>query len=172
MLGWDFLRGGAFTELVKLSQASHTMIQKDCKISVRQQSELLGVNRSGFCYLPILPDEEPITQQKKLMRRIDYWHVKFPYFGSRKINVKFREDGYKVGRKTSRCLKQLIPAYAIYPKGNLPMRNFKESIVPHLLKNYAVNFPNQVWPIGMLYISYTHGHMYLNSIIDWYSRKK
>ena len=64
-----------------------------------------------------------------------------------------------------------MPVYAIYPKGNLSMRNFKESIVPHLLKSYAVNFPNQVWSIDMLYISYTHGHMYLNSIIDWYSRK-
>lgn len=105
MLGRDFLQGGAYTELVKLSQASHTMIRKDCKLSVRQQSELLGVNRSGFCYLLILPDEERITQQEKLMRRIDYWHVKFPYFGSRKITVKLREDGYKVGRKTSRRLK-------------------------------------------------------------------
>ena len=35
------------------------------------------------------------------MRRIDYWHVKFPYLGSRKITVKLREDGYKVGRKRS-----------------------------------------------------------------------
>lgn len=47
-----------------------------------------------------------------------------------------------------------MPVYAISPKGNLSMRNFKESIVPHLLKNYAVNFPNQVWSIDMLYISY------------------
>lgn len=61
--------------------------------------------------------------------------------------------------------------YAIYPKVNLSKRNFKESIVPYLLKNYAVNFPNQVWSIDITYIPMPMGHMYLTAIIDWYSRK-
>lgn len=138
---------------------------------MRRQCELLGVNRSGLYYLPIPPDEERIAQQEELMRRIDYWHVKFPYLGSRKITVKLREDGYKVGRKTVRRLMQLMSIYAIYPKANLSKRNFKESIVPCLLRNYAVNFPNQVWPIDITYISMPIDHMYLTAIIDWYSRK-
>ena len=66
---------------------------------------------------------------------------------------------------------QLIPIYAIYPKANLSKRNFKESIVPCLLRNYAVNFPNQVWSIDITYISMPMCHMYLAAIIDWYSRK-
>lgn len=64
----------------------------------------MGVNLSGRYYLPIPPDEERIAQQEELMRRIDYWHVKFPYLGSREITVKLREGGYKVRRKTVRCL--------------------------------------------------------------------
>ena len=147
------------------------MIRKSCKLSVRRQCELLGVNRSGLYYLPIPPDEGHIAQQEELMRRIDYWHVKFPYLGSRKITVKLREDGYKVGRKTVRRLMQLMSIYAIYPKANLSKRNFKESIVPYLLRNYAVNFPNQVWSIDTTYIPMPMGHMYLTAIIDWYSRK-
>lgn len=131
----------------------------------------MGVNRSGLYYLPIPPDEGRIAQQEELMRRIDYWHVKFPYLGSRKITVKLREDGYKVGRKTVRRLMQLMSIYAIYPKANLSKRNFKESIVPYLLRNYAVNFPNQVWSIDITYIPMPMGHMYLTAIIDWYSRK-
>lgn len=106
-----------------------------------------------------------------MIRRIDYWYVKFPYLGSRKITVKLREDGYKVGHKTVRRLMQLIPIYAIYPQANLSKRNFKESIVPYLLRNYAVNFPNQVWSIDITYIPIPMGHMYLTAIIDWYSRK-
>lgn len=105
------------------------------------------------------------------MRRIDYWHVKLPYLGSRKITVKLREDGYKVGRKTVRRLMQLMSIYAIYPKANLSKRNCKESIVPYLLRNYAVNFPNQVWSIDITYIPMPMCHMYLTAIIDWYSRK-
>lgn len=105
------------------------------------------------------------------MRRIDYWHLKFPYFGSRKIAVKLRGEGYEVGRKTTRRLMQSMAIYAIYPKINLSKRNFKESVVPYLLRNYAVNFPNQVWSIDITYIPMPKGHMYLTAIIDWYSRK-
>ena len=50
----------------------------------------MGVNRAGLYYLLISPDEGRIAQQEELMRRIDYWHVKFPYLGSRKITVKLR----------------------------------------------------------------------------------
>ncbi|MBD8954277.1 MAG: transposase [Dialister sp.] len=66
---------------------------------------------------------------------------------------------------------QLMSIYAIYPKANLSKRNCKESIVPHLLRNYAVNFPNQVWSIDITYIPMPMCHMYLTAIIDWYSRK-
>ena len=85
--------------------------------------------------------------------------------------VKLREEGYNVGRKTVRRLMQKMAIYAIYPKINLSKRNFKESIVPYLLRNYPVNFPNQVWSIDITYISMPQGHMYLTAIIDWYSRK-
>ena len=61
--------------------------------------------------------------------------------------------------------------YAIYPKPNLSKRNFKESIVPYLLRDYTVSFPNQVWSIDITYIPMPHGHMYLTAIIDWYSRR-
>ena len=61
--------------------------------------------------------------------------------------------------------------YAIYPKENLSKRNFKETIVPYLLRNYQVNFPNQVWSIDITYIPMKKSHMYLTAIIDWFSRK-
>lgn len=152
-------------------QASLNMIQKDGKLSIRRQCELLGVNRSNLYYAPAPTDEARIALQEELMRRIDYWHVKFPYLGSRKITVKLNEDGYRVGRKTVRRLMQLMSICAIYPKANLSKRNFKESVVPYLLRNYAVNFPNQVWSIDITYIPMPMGHMYLTAIIDWHSRK-
>lgn len=147
------------------------MIQKDSELSVRRQCELLGVNRSGFYYHAVPADETRLAAEEELMRRIDDWHMKFPYFGSRKIMVKLREEGYNVGRKTVRRLMQKMAIYAIYPKINLSKRNFKESVVPYLLRNYPVNFPNQVWSIDITYISMPQGHMYLTAIIDWYSRK-
>ena len=157
--------------MAKSSPASLDMIQRDIDLSIRRQCELLSLNRSSLYYLPAPADKARLAVEEELMRRIDYWHMKFPYFGSRKIAVKLREEGYDVGRKTTRRLMQSMAIYAIYPKINLSKRNYKESIVPYLLRNYAVNFPNQVWSIDITYIPMPQGHMYLTAIIDWYSRK-
>lgn len=147
------------------------MIQRDSDLSIRRQCELLGLNRSSLYYLPIPVDKARVAAEEELMRRIDHWHMKFPYFGSRKIAVKLQDEGYNVSRKTTRRLMQAMAIYAIYPKINLSKRNHKESIVPYLLRNYVVNFPNQVWSIDITYIPMPKGHMYLTAIIDWYSRK-
>ena len=147
------------------------MIQKDSDLSVRRQCELLKINRSRLYYQAVPANETHLAAEEELMRRIDDWHTKFPYFGSRKIAVKLCGEGYNVGRKTVRRLMQTMGIYAIYPKINLSKRNFRESVVPYLLRNYPVNFPNQVWSIDITYISMPKGHMYLTAIIDWYSRK-
>lgn len=60
---------------------------------------------------------------------------------------------------------------AVHPTPNLSARNYKEGIVPYLLRNYNVAFPNQVWSVDITYIPMPHGHMYLTAIIDWYSRR-
>ena len=88
-----------------------------------------------------------------------------------KLAIKLQEEGFPVCRKTVRRLMQKMGIYAVYPKPNLSKRNFKEAIVPYLLRNYHVCFPNQVWSIDITYIPMPHGHMYLTAIIDWYSRR-
>lgn len=105
------------------------------------------------------------------MERIDYLHTVMPYLGSRRLAKKLNEEGYHVCRKTVRLLMQKMCIAALYPKGNLSKRNFKEAIVPYLLRHYIVSRPNQVWSIDITYIKMKHGHMYLTAIIDWYSRK-
>ena len=105
------------------------------------------------------------------MERIDYWHTSMPFLGSRRLATKLQEDGLSVGRKLVRRLMVEMAIYAIYPKPNLSKRNFKESIVPYLLRNKQVCFSNQVWSIDITYIKLNRGHMYLTAVIDWYSRK-
>lgn len=147
------------------------MIRKGNGLSVRRQCELLGINRSNVYYKPTAPDEARQLLDEELMARIDYWHTKCPYFGSRKIIDKLKKEGYVIGRKKVRRLMYDMGITAIYPKINLSKRNFREAIVPYLLRNYTVNFPNQVWSIDITYIPMRHGHMYLTAIIDWCSRK-
>lgn len=147
------------------------MIRKNNGLSVRRQCKLLGLNRSDLYYTPAKPDHTAAELDEILMARIDYWHTRCPYLGSRKIVTKLQEEGFAVCRKTVRRLMLKMGIYAVYPKPNLSKRNFKEGIVPYLLRNYSVLFPNQVWSIDITYIPMPHGHMYLTAIIDWYSRR-
>lgn len=142
------------------------MIQKNKGLSVRRQCELLKVNCSSLYYETKPEDTAKAALKEGLMQRIDDWHTKCPYLGSRKILVKLQEEGYNICRKTVRNIMLEMDIYVIYPKENLSKRNFKESIVPYLLRNYTVNFPNQVWSIDTTYIPMKKGYMYLTTIID------
>lgn len=148
------------------------MLQKtDERLSIRRKCDLLHINRSGLYYEPKELNEAYLALQEELMKRIDYWHTKHPYLGSRKLVVKLQQEGYRVCRKTVRRLMEKMGIHAIYPKANLSRRNFKEAIVPYLLRNYKAEFPNQVWSIDITYIPMKRSHMYLTALIDWRSRK-
>ena len=138
---------------------------------MRHQCELLGVNRSQLNRTPAEPSEAAVQLKEELMARIDYWHTELPAIGSRKIVTKLREEGYVVGRKLVRRYMGEMGIHAIYPKPNLSKRDFRQAVVPYLLKNYNVWLPNQVWSIDITYIRMHRRHMYLTAIIDWFSRK-
>ena len=146
-------------------------MKKNAELSVRRQCELLGITRSTVYYEAKQPGEEAVLLKEEIMSRIDYWHTTMPYIGTRKIAVQLRNEGYSAGRKLVRSYMQEMGIHAVYPKVNTSKRNFKESIVPYLLRNKQVCAPNQVWSVDITYIKLHRGHMYLTAIIDWYSRK-
>ena len=147
------------------------MIKKNNGLSERRQCKLTGLNRSSLQYKPRSKDEEELRLKEEIMARIDYWHTKLPAMGSRKIHVKLCEEGYQISRKYVRNRMVEMAITAIYPKPGLSKRNYKEAVVPYLLRNYAVRFPNQVWSIDITYIKMGKSHMYLTALIDWCSRK-
>ena len=128
------------------------MIERNKSLSVRRQCELLGINRSSLYYTPAKPDLEAIHRKEELMRRIDFLHTIYPYMGSRKLAIMLQREGYSVSRKIVRRLMAEMGICAVYPRANLSKRNFKESIVPYLLRGVTPYFPNQVWSIDITYI--------------------
>lgn len=149
----------AFAEL---EDPSLKLIQKDSKLSDRRQCELLGISRSTLYYKPIPPDEDKRLWEESVMARLDYWHAKMPYLGSRKLAVQLQnEDGINVTRKVIRRLMTIMGIHAICPKKKLSKRNFKESIVPYRLRNKIVFIPNQVWSVDITFISMPRGHPYV-----------
>ena len=146
------------------------MINPKDKLSIRRQCELIHLNRSDV-YYKHTENEKKREYEEELMKHIDELHTEYPCLGSRKLVTLLKGEHFSVGRKLVRRLMQAMGLYVIYPKPNLSKRDFRESIVPYLLKNKVVDFPNQVWSIDITYIPIGRGHMYLTAIIDWFSRK-
>ena len=55
-------------------------------LSVRQQAEILGINRSVIYYEPRLKTFS--EEQLKLLRLVDEIYTKYPFMGSRQIELR------------------------------------------------------------------------------------
>ena len=135
--------------------------------SIRRQSELLSLHRSGLYYEPVPVDGEDL----KLMRRIDELHMAQPQFGSRSITTMLGRKGIEINRKhVQRLMRQMgIEGQAPGPSTSRPHPEHK--IYPYLLRGLSIDKSNQVWASDITYIPMARGFLYLVAIIDWYSRK-
>jgi putative transposase len=137
------------------------------QLSVRRQCELLGLCRSSLYYQPARDSAENL----RLMRQIDEEYTAHPFYGSRKMTVWLREvQGEQVNRKRVRRLMRVMGLEAIYPKPRLSLAGRGHRIYPYLLRDVAIERPDQVWSADITYVPMAAGFMYLAATIDWYSR--
>ena len=143
---------------------SYISLDKD--LSIRNQCELPGVNRSCFYYQAIPESQENLD----IMRLMDQYYLDHPTYGVLQMQDYINGLGYHVNEKRIRRLLRKMNIMAIYPKRNLSKLGNAEYIRPYLLKGLEINEPNQVWEIDITYIPMKKGFMYLIAIIDVYSR--
>lgn len=144
------------------------MIDRQDKLPLTQQCQLLSLNRSTVYYQP----KKPVSDEDlKLMRRIDEMHLKRPFFGSRRIRDWLEEEGHDINRKRVQRLMRQMGMAALYPKKNTSRPGKGHKIYPYLLKGLDINRPNQVFCSDITYIPMAKGFVYLVVIMDWYSRK-
>lgn len=136
------------------------------KISVSRQCELLGISRSGLYYKATGESEYNL----QLMRLIDEYYTRYPFYGARKLTKWLRNEGHEVNGKRVRRLMREMGLYAIYPKPRLSKGGEGHKKYPYLLKGLIIGYPNQVWSADITYIRLNQGSMYLMAIMDWYSR--
>jgi putative transposase len=74
------------------SDARLTCVREDIPLSVSKQCKLLQVNRSSYYYKPKLPSKEELDREENIKARLDFWHTKFCWMGSRKLLDKLRKD--------------------------------------------------------------------------------
>ena len=60
---------------------------------------------------------------------------------------------------------------ALYPRRRTSQPGKGHKIYPYLLRDLAIERPNQVWASDICYLPTATGFMYLVAIMDWHSRR-
>ncbi len=134
--------------------------------SIRRQCTLLGVARSGVYRKPPLANDNDLA----VMRRIDALFTAWPFLGSRRMAAMLRAEGRPINRKQVRRLMRRMGIAALGPKPRTTKPAPGHKIFPYLLRNLAIDRPNQVWATDITYIPIGRGFLYLVAVIDWASR--
>jgi putative transposase len=139
----------------------------DPVLQVTAQCRLLKVARSTLYYqaVPVGSDELAV------MRLIDELHLEYPFYGSRRMAVVLRDDGWAVNRKRAQRLMRVMGLEAIYQKPNTSRSHPDHKVYPYLLRGLIIDRPNQVWCADITYIPMAKGFVYLVAVMDWFSRR-
>jgi putative transposase len=111
------------------------------QLSVRRQCALLGMWRSG-----VYRHRRPANDTDlSVMRRLDELFTAWPFLGSRRLAVMLREKGYSINRKRVQRLMRKMGIAALGPKPRTTKPAPGHKIFPYLLRDLAIDRPNQVW---------------------------
>jgi len=136
------------------------------EIPICRQCELLGLPRSSLYYR----SRGDNGQDQALMRLIDEQYTQTPFYGSRRMTAWLANQGFLVNRKRVSRLMRRMGIEAIYPKKRLSLPDAAAKKYPYLLRDMAIDRPDQVWAADITYIRMKHGFIYLVAIMDWFSR--
>jgi putative transposase len=144
-------------------------IERDAGLAVRRQCALAGVARSGV-YAP--PDEAmPDELDLRLLELIDEQYTLRPFYGSRRMVIHLRKQGYAVNRKRVQRLMRVLGLAGMAPGPATSRAHPAHKVYPYLLRGLAIVRANQVWSTDITYVRLAHGFAYLVVVMDWYSRR-
>ena len=143
------------------------MIDREHKLPIKRQAEVLSISRGATYYKP-----RPVSEKDLLlMRKLDELHLNYPFAGSRMLRDLLRQQGVDAGRLHIGTLMTKMGIEAIYRKRNTSKPAPGHKIYPYLLREVAVTRPNQAWAMDISYIPMARGFVYLTAVVDWFSRK-
>lgn len=132
-----------------------------------RQCALAGIGRSTYHGGPRV--EKP--ENPALMRAIDEQFMETPWYGSRQMARHLRRAGHVVGRKRVRRLMARMGLAAVCQRPRTTVRHPQHRVWPYLLRDMAVEAPDQVWCADITYNPMRRGFLYLVAVMDWYSRR-
>ena len=137
------------------------------QLSVRRQSELLGVNRNR-----LQPRQRGTLSEEdlKVARRIDEIYLRFPEFGARRMKLWLKREGWQLTRRKVARIMRFMGLEAIYRKPRTSQPNLAHKVYPYLLRDRVVEAADQVWCADITYIPMARGSAYLVAVMDWKTR--
>jgi putative transposase len=143
------------------------MIDRNHKLSITRQAELLDISRGTVYYLP-----QPVSSDDlALMRKIDELHLEHPFMGTRMLRDQLARQGIQVGRRHIRTLMLRMGIASLAPQPGTSQAAPGHKIYPYLLRKLAIKRANQVWALDTTYIPMARGFVYLTAVVDVASRK-
>jgi putative transposase len=143
------------------------MIDPGHALPLSRQSRIVGLSRSSLYY-----KADPVSEQDlELMRLIDKIHLKYPFYGSRRIGNELRDLGHDVGRGHVSTLMKKMGIRALYQKPRLSAPHPDHKVYPYLLRGVEINRANHCWAADITYLPMARGFCYLMAIMDWASRR-
>ncbi len=143
------------------------MTDRDHRLSLTRQADLLGISRGSLYYEP----RPPCGADLALTRQIDELHMDYPFAGSRMMKGLLRQEGFTAGRLHVATLMKTMGIEALYRRPNTSKPAPGHKIYPYLLRKLAVTRANQVWAMDITYIPMARGFVYLVAVVDWFSRR-
>jgi len=143
------------------------MIIRQHALPLTRQCKILALPRSNLYYQPVKMSEDDLN----MMPLIDEIHLRYPFFGSRRIRDELLDNGFHASRGRVSNLMKKMGIEALYRKPRLSKPHPGHRIYPYLLRGLKIDRANQAWAIDITYIPLARGYVYLVAIMDWASRK-
>ena len=128
-------------------------------LSVARQCRALGISRSSLYYQPVGVSQEVL----ELMKLLDKQYLERPFFGSRRMAIWLRGQGYRINRKRVGRLMGAMGLRAIYRRPRTSKPGLGHRVYPYLLRSMRITRPNQVWAADITYVPMARGFMYPGS---------
>jgi len=128
-----------------------------------RQCQMLAVTYSTVSRKASCVSQHPL----EVMRVLDEGHLKYPFYGLRRLRDWLEEHGQAVNRKRAQRLVRLMGLSTMYSWKKTSQAGTGHRIYPYVLRNLTITQPNHVWTADVCYIPMAKGFVYLVAIMDW-----
>ncbi len=105
-----------------------------------------------------------------IMRQIDEIAIRWPFYGARRMAAELRSQGIVIDRKRVGRIMNRMGIWAVYTRPKTSQSQPQHRKYPYLLRNVAIERPDQAWGTDITYIPMKRGFIFLVAVMDWFSR--